>query len=40
MKRSESLRKNEYLPQCPQEEFITPLLKNAIEKINELNIIK
>ena len=32
MNRQEDLRKKEYVAQCPQEEFIVPLLKTAIEK--------
>lgn len=31
MNRQEDLRKKEYVPQCPQEEFIVPLLKESIE---------
>jgi SAM-dependent methyltransferase len=32
MKRTNNLRKTSYTPQCPQEEFIVPLLKFEIER--------
>jgi 2-polyprenyl-3-methyl-5-hydroxy-6-metoxy-1,4-benzoquinol methylase len=37
MERSENLRRNEYAPNCPEEEFIVPLLKHEIEyRINKI----